>query len=205
MTIPGAGDLAPLRRRRYGGSYGRRRRRTVRVGVGILLIGGGIGAAYLLRHDDATVKDRVAATRSCPTPTTAPSQPPVGTTTLPKPQQVRLALLNGTPRNGLAKTVGDQLAALGFVVTTQGNAPAALNGGSTVTFGTGAQPAATLVSHWVRGSRLIGNPRVPAGTVQVVLGSAFQRLATPAEAAALAVPVTAPTATSAAVPTGCPA
>lgn len=204
MTIPGAGDLAPLRRRRYGGSYGRRRRRSLRVGVGILLIGIGVGAAYLLRHDDATVKDRVATTRSCPTPSAAATLAPVPKTALPRPQQVRVTLLNGTPRNGLAKTVGDQLAALGFVVTAQGNAPAALSGGSTVTFGTGAQPAGTLVSHWVLGSRLIGNPRVPAGTVQVVLGSAFQRLATPAEAAALAVPVAVPSASSVAVPTGCP-
>jgi hypothetical protein len=209
VKIPGGGDLAPPRRRRYGGSYGRRRhRRNLRVGVALLLVAVGVGAAYLLRHDDGTVKDRLATTtptpKACVTTSSPAAAAAASVMALPKPQQVRLALLNGTSRNGLAKTVGDQLAALGFVVTAQANAPAALNGASTVTFGTGAQPAGTLVSHWVLGARLIGNPKVPRGTVQVVLGSAFQRLATPAEAAAAAAPSPAASSAPVASPTGCP-
>ena len=99
-------------------------------------------------------------------------------------------VLNGTGRGGLAKTVADQLAQRGFVVTGQGNAPAALAGASTVTYGTGGQPAGTVVTRWLPGSKLVGSPRLPAGTVQVVLGSAFTRLATPAEVAQAATPAT---------------
>lgn len=191
MRIPG-GDLAPARRRRHGGSYGRRRqRRGLRYTLVVLLLAAAGGGAYLLQRDDSKVPQRLATTpKSCPTtavPAKTPAnKPPAKPVALPAPKQVRLMLLNGTPRNGLAKTVADQLAAAGFVVTGQGNAPAALRGASTVTFGTGGSLAGTLVSHWVLGSRLVGNPKAAPGTVQVVLGSTFRRLATPAEAAAAA-------------------
>jgi hypothetical protein len=210
VTIPGGGDLAPLRRRRYGGSYGRRRhRRNLQVALAVLLAAAVAGGVYLLRADDTKARDRVSSQQPCTTPTlTAPSAPS-GTTAspapLPKPQQVRLVLLNGTSRNGLAKTIGDQLAAQGFVVTAQANAPAALSGASTVSYGPTGAPAATVLSRWVVGSRLVPSPAAPRGSVTVVLGSAFQRLATPAEAAAADRPVATPSAAPAAVPTGCPA
>lgn len=204
--IPGGGDLAPPRRRRYGGSYGRKRhRRNRRIGIGLLLLAVAAGAAYLLRQEDASVPGRVATLRPCPTPTVSPTPVPVQRVVLPRPQQVSLTVLNGTSRDGLAKTIGDRLAALGFVVTDQANAPAALAGASTVTFGTGAEPAGTLVSRWVLGSRLIGNPKAPPGSVQVVLGSGFQRLATPAEVAAASRPAVTPTVPAVTTPTGCPA
>ncbi len=218
MRIPG-GDLAPARRRGHGGSYGRRRRRRgLRATLVVLLLAAGGGGAYLLQRDDSLVPQRLAAPpTTCPTPAApakttakpAPAKPaPAKPLALPAPKQVRLVLLNGTPRNGLVKTVGDQLAAAGFVVTGQGNAPAALRGASTVTFGTGGSLAGTLVSHWVLGSRLVGDPKAVPGTVRVVLGSAFRRLATPAEAAAAATakPATRPSAgTSPAVPAPSPA
>jgi hypothetical protein len=194
VRIPG-GDLAPPRRRRYGGGYGRRRRRrNLRLVMAVLLVAVAAGAAYLLRQDDAKVPTRTVQQKPCttagPTATSTAAARPV---VLPRPQQVRLALLNGTSRNGLAKTVGDQLAARGFVVMTQANAPAALTGPSQVAFGAGADPAAALVARWILGSTTVSNPRVARGTVQVTLGSAFQRLATPAEAAAPAQPTGSPT------------
>ena len=159
----------------------------------VLIAAAGVGA-YLLRRDDAGAPQRLTAQPTA-TPSCSPSTvSPV--TALPRPQQVRLALLNGTPRNGLAKAVGDQLAARGFVVTAQANAPAARAGASDVAFGPGADAAGELVSHWVVGSRTRRDPRVPRGTVQVTLGSDFRRLATPAEAAARNTPVTAPTPTA---------
>lgn len=172
--------------------------------MGLVLLAVAAGAAYLLRQENAGVPGRVATQRLCPTPTATPAPLPVAPVVLPQPQQVSLAVLNGTSRDGLAKTVGDQLAAQGFVITGQENAPAALAGASTVTFGTGAEPAGTLVSRWVVGSRLFGNPKAPPGSVQVVLGSSFQRLATPAEVAAANRPAPTPTATAVTSPTGCP-
>lgn len=116
----------------------------------------------------------------------APSTAPAVVTAVPKPQQVRLVLLNGTSRNGLAATVGNELAADGFVVVSQGNSPQALNGDSVVQYGAGALPAGTLVSRWVQGSTLLAGAKVPAGEVQLVLGSGFSRLSTPAELLAAA-------------------
>ncbi|MGZ6827930.1 MAG: LytR C-terminal domain-containing protein, partial [Mycobacteriales bacterium] len=183
MRIPG-GDLAPARRRRYGGSYGRRRRqRRLRVLTAVVLLGAAGGGAYLLQRDDAKapVRRQAAPPPVCPTPSPVAAPRPVR---LPQPQQVSLALLNGTNRSLLAKTVGDQLAADGFHVTAQANAPAALDGASTVAFGPGGEPAATVVAHWVTGAQLVPDAHLARGAVRVVLGSGFSRLATPAEAAA---------------------
>jgi hypothetical protein len=192
VRIPG-GDLAPARRRRYGGSYGRRRRRrNLRLALAALLLIVAGGAAYLLKQDDTAVPSRLSATPTCtattaPTASRAPSAGaarPVRPVALPQPRQVHVEVLNGTSRSLLAKTVGDQLAALGFVVSGQGNASAALAGSSVVTFGPGAGPAATVVAHWVLGAQPVPSARAKPGSVQLVLGSSFTRLATPAEAAA---------------------
>ncbi len=184
MRIPD-GDLAPARRRQFGGSYRRRRRRNQRRALsGVLLLLAVGGGAYLLQRDDAGAPARVAQQQPTPTPTPCASQAVVApAAALPRPQQVRVRLLNGTSRNGLAKSIGDQLAARGFVVVEQANAPAALAGASRVAYAAGAAPAATVASHWVLGSQVVVDPAVPRGTVQITLGSGFRRLASPAEAA----------------------
>jgi hypothetical protein len=97
---------------------------------------------------------------------------------------VRLVLLNGTPRNGLAQQVGTQLRARGFVVVRQDNAPAALAGPSLISYGAGAQGAATVLARNVYGARVQAAPGARPGTLQLVLGGDFRRLATPAEVAA---------------------
>ncbi len=165
----------PARRHRYGGGYRRRRRRRGRrlALVALVLLAAAAVAYWLTRDDTPTL---VAA--PCPTPSARPS------VTLPQPQHVRLRLLNGTPRNGLATTLGQQLAARGFVVLSAGNASAALAGPSQVTYGAGAETAARVVSSHVLGSVVLRAPAAPPGTVTVVLGGDFRRLATPAEATA---------------------
>lgn len=191
MRIP-SGDLAPARRRkRYGGSYGRSKRRTGRVMLALVVLVGGGAAAYALQRDDRGAPARVALA-PCPSasaagPTSRPAQPvqppPVGT--LPQPRQVRLLLLNGTTRNGLGRDIGNQLAARGFVVSGTGNAHALLSGPSQVTYGPGALPAAQVVGRHVVGAALVDAPRTARGSLQLVLGSSFARLRTPAELASL--------------------
>ena len=187
MRIPG-GDLMPARRRRrYGGSYGRRRSRNRRVLVlGVVLVAVGAAAAWYLRQDDSAVPSRLAAAPTCapsptPTPTRTVAARPV---VLPQPQAVTLSVLNGTNRSLLAKHVADALAAQGFHVTGQGNARAGLVGPSQVVYGPGAALQARTAALWVPGATLVPRAAAPRGSVQVVLGSAFTRLATPAEAAA---------------------
>lgn len=193
MRIP-AGDLAPARRRRYGGTYGRRRRRTGRALLALVAVGLAGGGAYLLQRDDSAVPSRITAARPCvtpraSTPTTSPtaSRPVLR---LPAPGSFEVLLLNGTPRGGLGKSVGDQLAALTFRVRVIGNAPP-LTGASVVSYGAGAMPSATLVSRTVLGARALSAPRLPKGQVRLVLGSGYVRLRTAAELAELALPTTA--------------
>lgn len=187
MRIPG-GDLVPVRRRRrYGGSYGRRRSRNRRVvALGLLLVAAGAAAAWYLRKDDTGVPARLAVAPTCaPTATPTPSTvPPPRAVVLPQPPAVTLSVLNGTNRSLLAKHVADALAAQGFRVTGQGNSRTALTGASQVVYGPGATLQARTAALWVPGAAVVPNPRAPRGSVQVVLGSAFTRLATPAEAAA---------------------
>ena len=194
MRIP-AGDLAPARRRRYGGTYGRRRRRTGRALLALVAVGLASGSAYLLQRDDSAVPSRITAARHCvtpraSTPTTSPeaSRPVLR---LPAPGSFEVLLLNGTPRGGLGKSVGDQLAALTFRVRVIGNAPP-LAGASVVSYGAGAMPSATLLSRTVLGARALSAPRLPKGEVRLVLGSGYVRLRTAAELAVLAQPTSAP-------------
>ncbi len=189
MRIPG-GDLMPARHRRYGGGYGRRRRRNRRVIAAVLLVGLGVAGAWYLRQDDSRAPSRVSAEPTCSpvTPTPSTSAAPVTTrrVALPPPGSVTLTVLNGTNRALLAKRVGDALAAQGFHVTGQGNNRAALDGPSQVVYGPGASLPARTLSAWVRGSTVVPAPRARRGSVQLVLGSSFTRLSTPAEAAAAA-------------------
>jgi hypothetical protein len=181
MRIP-SGDLAPARkhRRRYG-----RRRSYAPLLVALVLVVAIGGGSFLLRREDNKAG---AATTPHPCRTTvsasaAPIAAPPAAVRLPPPSQVALRLLNGTGRNRLAQLVGNELARRGFRVSGMGNAPSALQGASRVTYGAGARPAALLVSAHVLGAVVVPLPSLPPGTVDVVLGSGFVRLRTPAEVA----------------------
>lgn len=187
MRIP-SGDLSPARHRRYGGSYGRRRRRSVRgVLALVVLLVVGVGAYYALHRNDTTSagrRDVRAAASPCPSASSRPVQP-ARQAPLPTPRAVTLRLLNGTPRNGLGKAVGDQLAVRGFRVTVAGNAPRPQVGRSAVRVGSAARPAGTLLARTVLGATLAVDPKAGKGSVTLVLGTTFVRLRTPAEVAAL--------------------
>ena len=208
MRIP-SGDLAPVRRRkRYGGSYGASRRRTGRVLLALVLLAGGGAVAYALQRDDRGAAARVALLPCPAAPTTSPANQPAqpSPAALPQPREVRLLLLNGTKRDGLGRNIGNQLAARGFVVSGTGNAHALLTGPSQVTYGPGALPAAQLVGMHVFGVTLVDAPRTARGSLQLVLGSGFARLRTPAEISSLSTrpaPVAARTVVPAPRPSGC--
>jgi hypothetical protein len=205
VRIPG-GDLVPARHRRYGGSYGRRRRRNRRV-IGVVLLIGLVGAgAWYLHKDDALTPSSVSSLPTCaPTPTPTPTATRARVAprvVLPPPTAVVLSVLNGTDRSLLAKHVADALAAQGFHITGQANARTSVTGPSQVVYGPGASLKARTVSAWVPGSTVVPAPRARPGSVQVVLGSSFTRLATPAEAAAARRgPVPTASATPSATPT----
>lgn len=177
MSIP-SGDLAPVRKRRRG--YGRRRRHPLLAVAGVLLVGLIAGGAYLLQREDTRAGEVTQAAR-CPTAAPSPKAatvPAAKSAVLPAPRSVQLRLLNGTGRNGLARTVGDELARRGFRLTAMGNAAKPLAGASRVTYGPGARPAATLVAAHVIGAQLLPVPGAPRGAVDLTLGSSFVRVRT---------------------------
>jgi hypothetical protein len=199
VRIP-SGDLAPARRRRRG--YGRRRNPLLPLLTVVLLVLVAGGVWYATRDDSGGVLQAAA----CPSPTASAASPspaaapPVQAATaplvLPAPGQVQMVLLNGSGRDLLARTVGNELAARGFRVAGMGNAPG-LTGPSKVSFGPGARPAATLVAAQLLGAQLVPVPTAAKGAVDVVLGTGFERLRTPAEATAHAKVLAAGTAAAA--------
>ena len=178
MRIP-SGDLSPARRHRR-----RRRGRLLPAVLALACVAAVGGGAYALRRDDAAVPDRLAgpSPTPCATPSPAPAPAAVPAVrpalTLPAPGQAAFRLLNGTARDGLGRTVGDELARRGFKVKSTGNAPKALSGPSRVYFGPGGRPAAQLVAIHVIGAELAPVPNAPKGAVDLVLGSGFTRLRT---------------------------
>jgi hypothetical protein len=145
------------------------------------------GGYYLVQRDDDAPTETVAQATGCPTPAPAAPEPAAAAKplVLPVPGQVQLRLLNGTGRNGLARTVGNELARRGFRVAGMGNAPKPLTGATRISFGPGARPAATLVGVHVLGAQLVPVATAPRGSVDVVLGSSFVRLRNAAEVKAM--------------------
>jgi LytR cell envelope-related transcriptional attenuator len=189
VRIP-SGDLAPARRHRHSQSRSRGSR-TLPVLLALGLVAAIAGGAYVLRRQDDTAGRTTAAPRCSPVPTATAGATPTATVVparpvaLPAPGTVSLRLLNGTSRNGLGRTVGDQLAKRGFTVLSTGNAPKQLAGASQVTYGRGAEAAAQLVATHI-GASVTAAPKAARGSVAVVLGSSFTGLRTPAQAKAAA-------------------
>jgi hypothetical protein len=178
MRIP-SGDLAPARKhRRYG------HRSTWPLVLAVVLVVAIAALAYVLRRDDAPGTTPVS-TSLCraETVTVGPAPVPVR---LPAPAQVSLRLLNGNGKDLLARSVGNELARRGFKVTATGNAPRPLQGVSRVYYGPGGRPAALLAAAQVSGATVVPVPNAARGAIDVVLGSSFVRLRTPAEATAYA-------------------
>ena len=120
---------------------------------------------------------------------------------------MRFPVLNGTDRDGLAMRTGNQLAARSFVITRTGNPPSPLNGPSRVYYGPGALPAAAVLVAQVEGAQLVAQPKAQKGKLELVLGSEYERLNTPAQAEqVLAGPLPVPPSRAPApppVPAGC--
>lgn len=167
MTILGSGDLAPRRR-------GRRRKTPYVVAVLVLAVaaaGGWFG--WRAWHGGKSPHARPLAV--CETPSSSPSPAAAKT--------VKVAVLNGTARVGLAHTVAGQLTLRGFSVVKVGNGPAT-TGPPRVIYAPGETGLALTLAEQVAGAQLYELSTQTPGTVQLDISSGFRRLATPAEAAA---------------------
>ncbi|SDN01268.1 LytR C-terminal domain-containing protein [Actinacidiphila guanduensis] len=170
----------------------RRRGKFIAVLIAAVVVLGlfGWGALQLyhvFRGDDGSTKASSAPQDrpSCaPAPTPAHTGKPVP---LPQPAQVTIGVYNATTRGGLAKSTADQLASRGFKVAKFGNAPDPYDGKVTaaalVVAGPAGEAAAREAGTMVSGSQVKIDPHRKGSTVDVMIGNAFGKLATPAEAA----------------------
>ncbi|BBA98587.1 hypothetical protein RVR_4826 [Actinacidiphila reveromycinica] len=168
----------------------KRRGRFVAVLVAAVVVLGlfGWGAVQLFHvfgGDGGKSTARAAPSR----PSCSPSASPVASKplALPQPAHVTMNVLNATTRGGLAKTTADQLAARGFKVAKFGNAPDPYNAkvaqSALIISGPGGEAAAREAGTQVVGSTVTIDPKRKGSTVDVLIGNAFAKLATPTQAA----------------------
>ena len=169
MTILGRGDLAPLRRGR--------RRKTPYV-VAVLVVAAAVAGGWFgwrAWHGNGGKPAKAQAVVSCQTPTPSPSPA--------APKTVKVAVLNGTPKVGLAHTIAGQLTLRGFSVVKVGNGPPT-TGPPRVIYAPGEAALATTLAEQIYGAQLYELSSQTPGAVTLDISSGFRRLTTPAEAAA---------------------
>ena len=105
---------------------------------------------------------------------TPPEQ--IGPVTVP-PEQVRVAVYNGSTRSGLAASVTARLTELGFDALNAGNARSLTHTDTQVVYGPGQEEAARTVQAAVPGASRRADPGVNG--IQLILGSSFTEVTAP--------------------------
>ncbi|MDJ0342128.1 LytR C-terminal domain-containing protein [Streptomyces sp. H10-C2] len=180
----------------------KRRGRTALAIVASVVVLGLIGWGTLQLIDVFTGdgKDKVspqahaAAPPSCkPTATPTPSGKPAP---LPKPATIGLNVFNATAKGGLAKTTADELAKRGFRVGKFGNAPIEydkkVKDAALVVAGPAAEQAARVVGTQVAGSTVRIDPKRTDPGVDLLIGTAYTKLADPKDVEKALVAAAAP-------------
>lgn len=218
LTPPGMGG----KYRVTGTAYPRMSRKRSRRRIVLAVLGSvialalvGYGALQLIDvfQGDSPKRNTAAGAKDCPTKSpeaaakggapaaaataSAPAKPAV---VLPPPGEITVNVYNATPRAGLAKAVGDELAKRGFVIGSVGNAPADFDKkvpGTGILLGSPTTDKAVFA---VLGTQLAGTTQQTdtreTADVDLILGDAFKELSTKEDAdkalALLANPVPAP-------------
>ncbi|KOU99233.1 MULTISPECIES: LytR C-terminal domain-containing protein [Streptomyces] len=217
LTPPGMGG----KYRVTGTAYPRMSRKRSRRRIVLAVLGSvlalalvGYGALQLIDvfQGDSPKRNTAAGAKDCPTKTpeaaakggapaaataSAPAKPAV---VLPPPGEITVNVYNATPRAGLAKAVGDELAKRGFVIGSVGNAPADFDKkvpGTGILLGSPTTDKAVFA---VLGTQLAGTTQQTdtreTADVDLILGDAFKELSTKEDAdkalALLANPAPAP-------------
>jgi len=96
--------------------------------------------------------------------------------TLPAPRTVTVDVLNGAGRNLLATQVTAQLKSRGFKTGTPGDASSPYGGVAEIEYGKSGKAAATLLSFYLPGSRLLAGSNTGTN-LTLILGSGYKALA----------------------------
>lgn len=194
LTPPGMGG----KYRVTGTTYPRmrppkRRGRIVAATVASVAVLGLFGWGALQLFDvfsgDDTVDTKAnGAPQNRPTCRPAPTPKHTGKPApLPQPAGVTLNVYNATPRGGLAKSTADELARRGFKVAKFANAPTGydnkVNESALLVAGPGGEAAAREAGTQVTGSTVKIDPKRKGDSVDLMIGTAFTKLAAPAEVA----------------------
>ncbi|MET9597902.1 LytR C-terminal domain-containing protein [Streptomyces sp. NPDC006459] len=216
LTPPGMGG----KYRVTGAAYPRMSRKRSRTRIVLAVLGSilalalvGYGALQLIDvfRGDSPKRNTAAGAKDCPTtpPEAAAKGGPAAATAsaaakpavvLPPPGEITVNVYNATPRAGLAKAVGDELAKRGFVIGKVGNAPADFDKkvpGTGILLGS---PTTDKAVFSVLGTQLAGTTQQTdtreTADVDLILGDAFKELSTKEDAdkalALLANPAPAP-------------
>ncbi|MFV8130106.1 LytR C-terminal domain-containing protein [Streptomyces syringium] len=122
---------------------------------------------------------------------TAPAAPKP----LPKPSDITVNVYNATPRGGLAKTTADELAKRGFKIGKVGNAPAAYDKkvakAGLLLGGPESDAALKLVGAQLTDTEAKAG-RHDDADIDLILGTAFKQLSSPADAERAVAELTAP-------------
>jgi hypothetical protein len=131
---------------------------------------------YRVLHRDGS-SAHASSSPPCPI-STAPTVPRM----LPRPGKVDVLVLNSTQRNGLAAGTAKALARAGFTITGEKNDEPSYGGHGAITgvgeirFGPSQRAAATLLSYYLPGAKLVPADS-PAASVVVSLGRKFTKVA----------------------------
>jgi hypothetical protein len=158
-------------RRLSGRRRARRFRQRIAFLVVVLVVLGAGGVAALVYTDHWQPGSSATPTSAVRTPACVPAPAPA----LLAPKDVRVDVLNGTSRRGLAASVAGELRTRGFVVVTVANAP---TGAGPVTAAV-TYPAASLSQAVTVGARFPEAQLVPdpaATAITVSLGDGYENL-----------------------------
>lgn len=135
--------------------------------------------------------------------------PPPGQEQGPKPGDIRVRVFNGSGQSGVAGRTADELKNRGFVTVGVGNKPSVR--ATEVRYRPGSQDKAAVVQSYLGGvGKPIEDGSVVEADVEIVIGSDFEAVATPAgaapdtAAAPAPTPAPAPGPASSAAPNGKP-
>jgi hypothetical protein len=112
------------------------------------------------------------AKQPCPSPSAS---------VVPATGAVTVHILNSTDRNNLAHKVATAFGHLGFHVADIGNDPNLVTGIAEIRYGTKGGAAATLVSFYLPGAKLVARQSSDSD-VEISLGAKFKAVATTAQA-----------------------
>ncbi len=146
-----------------------RRRRIIALSVGVLCVFGlGFGSGFLTKTFTYTPIEGSEPV-PCLTLAIVPSD------VVPKPGQVKITVLNGSARVGMAGITADILKARGFKIADVGNFDGKVKDPAEIHYGPKGELIARLLSAYVPDAYMVADDRTDK-SVDIIIGKGFDRI-----------------------------